>query len=105
MQYKTICLQMIQDRREMFDQLRGKRILLSTLERLASELRTSHLAWKDLLFREKPGSSESQIASEALEIALKELEECLPPVYPQDEDEPFSLDAAMAFLRAHTPPG
>jgi hypothetical protein len=104
MQYKTICLQMIQERPEMYDQLLSKRILLPTLDRLSSELRTSHQTWKELLSQVKPGSSESQIASEALEIALKELEDSLPPTYPQDEDEPLSLDAAMAFIRNHTPP-
>jgi hypothetical protein len=91
MQYKTICLQMIQERPEMYDQLLSKRILLPTLDRLSSELRASHQTWKDLLSQAKPGSSESQIASEALEIALKELEDSLPPAYPQNEDEPLSL--------------
>jgi len=105
MQYKTICLQMIQDRPEMYDQLRSKRMLLPTLERLASRLRTSHQTWKDLLSQAKPGSSESQIASEAREIALKELEDSLPPAFPPDADEPLSLHAAMAFIRPHTPPG
>ena len=35
MQYKTICLQMIQDRPEMYDRLLSKRTLLPTLERFA----------------------------------------------------------------------
>jgi len=102
MQYKTICLQMIQERPQMYDQLLRKRTLLPTLERYAIQLRTSHQSWQDLLSQAKPGSSESQIASKALEMALKELEDSLPPAYPQDEDEPLSLDAAMAFIRNHT---
>ena len=104
MQYKTICLHMIQERPQMYDQLLSKRILLPTLERYAIQLRTSHQTWKELLSQAEPGSSESQIASEAMEIALKELEDSLPPASPPDEDETLSLDGAMAFIRLHTPP-
>ena len=35
MQYKTICLQMIQDRPEMYDRLLSQRTLLPTLDRFA----------------------------------------------------------------------
>src|SRR5262245_9424805 len=104
MQYKTLCLQMIQDRPQMHNPLIRTRTLLSTLDQHASRLRTSHLRWKALLAQTRPGSSESQIASEALEIALKELADSLPPASPPNEDEAFSLDAAMTFLRQHTPP-
>ena len=69
MLYKTICLQMIQDRPEMYDRLLKHRTLLPTLERFARQLRSSHQAWKERLLRAKPGGSESQIASEALELA------------------------------------
>ena len=79
-------------------------MLLPTLNHYSSELKTSHEAWKDRLLQAKPGSSPSQIASEALEIALKELEDSLPPASPPDETEPLSLDAAMAFIRRHMPP-
>jgi hypothetical protein len=103
MQYKTICLQMIQDRPEMYDQLLSKRILLPTLERYAEELRTSHQAWKDRLSKAKPGRSESQIANEALEMALQQLALSFGSP-PTEEDEPFPLDAAMAFIRCPTPP-
>lgn len=102
MHYKTICLQMIQDRPEMYDSLLKNRTLLPTLERYASQLKTSHLDWRELLSQARPGSSESQTAGEALEIALQELEDSLPPAFPQDEDEPLSLDAAMAFITRRT---
>lgn len=104
MQYKTIILQLLQQRQEIHDQLRSQRMLLPTLERYASQLKTRHEAWKDRLSQEKPGSDASQIASEALEIALKELEDSLPSGPPPDESEPLSLEAAMAFIRRHTPP-
>ena len=103
MLYKTICLQMIQDRPEMYDRLISNRTLLPTLERFARQLRSSHQAWKERLLRAKPGSSDSQIASEALELALRQLglSSASPP---PEEDEPFPLEDAMAFLRRHTPP-
>jgi hypothetical protein len=69
----------------------------------ASELKTSHEAWKEQLSGARPGSESSQIASEALELALKDLEERLPSESPPNDHEPLSLDAAMAFIRRHTP--
>jgi hypothetical protein len=104
MLYKTMILELIKERPEMYDQLRKKRLLLPTLDRYAGELKSSHETWKACLLEAKPGSAASQIASEALEMALKELEASLPPASPPDEDTPLSLDAAMAFLRRHTPP-
>jgi hypothetical protein len=103
MNYKTMCLQKIQDRPEMYDQLLKSRTLLGALNGYARQLRDSHLEWKELLSQARPDTSETQIASEALEIALKELEDSLPPVYPQ-EDETLSLDAAMESIRSHMPP-
>ena len=89
----------------MYNNLLSNRNLLPILERFAIQLRTSHLTWKEYLAQANPGSSESQISSEAMEFALKDLEDSLPPAYPQNEDEPLSLDGAMAFIRNPTPPG
>ncbi len=89
----------------MHNQLRKRRKLLPTLEHYARELKTSHEAWKDLLAQTKPGSDPNQIASEALEMALKELEDRLPYESPPTESEPFSLEVAMAFIRRHMPLG
>lgn len=99
MLYKTICLHKIQDRPQIYDRLLRTRMLLPTLDRYASRLRDSHLAWKDLLAQARPESSESQIASEAAELALQDLTADLPSESPQDETETLSLDAAMAFIR------
>ena len=104
MQYKTIVLELLKERTEFHEQLRKERKLLPTLELYAKELRTSHQAWKELLTQMRPGSDQTQVASEALEIALKELEDRLPSESPPNESETLSLDAAMAFLRRHTPP-
>jgi hypothetical protein len=55
----------------------------------------------------RPGSNPSQLSSEAMELALNELEECLPPASPPGDDSmtTLSLDQAMAFLHRHMPAG
>ncbi len=102
--YKTMVLGLLEERPRFHRQLRKNRTLLATLEHYANLLKTHHEAWKDQLAQARPGSDPSQIAGEALEIALKELEDSLPNESPPDDSEPFSLDAAMAFIRRHTPP-
>ena len=102
MQYKTIILELLQQRPQLYDQLRKDRFLLWTLELHARELKTSHEDWKKILHRWRPQSDPSQIASEALELALKQLEVLL-TVSPRDDREEPSLDAAMAFIQTHTP--
>ena len=104
MPYKTIVLELLQQRPQLHEQLRVQRMLLANLERYATQLKTSHKAWKELLSGLRPGSDQSQIASEALEMAVKELEDSLPPASPADRSETFSLGEAMTFLRRHTPP-
>jgi hypothetical protein len=105
MQYKTIVLELLQQRPQIHDQLRKDRKLLPTVEMYARELRTSHEAWKETLGQERPGSDQSQIAFEALEMALKDLEDRLPSESIPNDKEPLSLDAAMAFIRKHTSRG
>ncbi len=100
MQYKTIILELLQQRPEMHEKLRRERKLLPTMEIYAKELKTSHEAWKEQLSQAKPDSDPSQIASEAMEMALKEMEDRLPPELPTDGHETFSLDQAMAFVRS-----
>ena len=102
MQYKTIIHDLLQQRPQMHDQLRKSRKLLPTLELYARELKTSHEAWKEMLSQLRPGSDPSQIASEALEMALKEMEDRLPSASPQDGNEAQVLDAAMLFVRRPT---
>lgn len=104
MQYKTIILELLQQHLEIHDQLRRKRTLLTTLERYARQLKTGHEAWKDRLSQTTPGSNPGQIASAALEIAVKELTDVLHSEFPPDDSKPLSVEGAMAFLRGRTPP-
>jgi hypothetical protein len=103
MQYKSIILELLQQRPQMHEQLRKNRKLLTTMELYAKELKTSHEAWRELLSQLRPESDKSQLSSEALEIALKELEDRLPSDSPPDGSEALFLDAAMLFVRRHTP--
>lgn len=104
MHYKTIVLELLKQNPATYNQLRSNRRLLPMLELYARELKTSHEAWKDRLEEARPGRSQSQIASEALEMALKEMETFLHLPSPPEESGPLSVEGAMAFIRSHTPP-
>ena len=96
MTYKTICMELLEQRPKMYDQLRKSRSLLPTLNRLASDLKARHQAWKQELQATRLGS-DSQIADEAMELAVKELEDHLSA---DSEGEAMAfLDAAMPCLR------
>lgn len=102
MHYKTIILEMLEQRPQIHQELRQSRKLLPTLEFYASELKDSHEDWKDRLLQAKPESDPSQIASEAMELALKELEDRLPSESNPHETEALSLDRAMAHINRPT---
>jgi hypothetical protein len=102
--YKTIVLELIHARPELYERLRSSKRLLTAMDAYAIELKASHEHWKDRLGRANPGSDPSQLASEALELAVRALRARLPSESPRDEAEPISLNAAMDFLRRHTPP-
>lgn len=104
MRYKTMVLELIQGRRQLHKMLRQARILLQTMERYARELKELHEAWKQHLSATSPSSDESQIASQALELALKELEGCLPSDSSTEEGERPTLDDFLTHLRDRTPP-
>ncbi len=104
MQYKTIILQFLEQQQpELHSQLRKTRTLLPTLERYASELKTSHETLMDMLSKAKPGSAETQIRSEALEMALEALENRLSFGSHEKESDTLSLDGAMASIRRPPP--
>jgi hypothetical protein len=77
--------------------------MLPVLDRLAGDLKADHEIWKISLTEARPGCDPSQITSEALEIACKDLERRLCSASLPEEEEPLSLDAAMKFIRRHTP--
>ena len=104
MHCKIMVLELIQQYPQLHDELRRQKKMLAALDQYASWLSDRHAAWKSLLWQTRPGSQESQIATEALELALKDLEDSLASASPPDEDSPLSLEAAMEFLHRHSPP-
>ena len=103
MLYKTITLELIQERPELYEQLRSSKRLLPAMDAYAIELKARHEHWKKQLGRARPGSDPSRISSEAMELAVEDLRDRLPSASPKDEAE-LMIDGAMAFLRRHTPP-
>ena len=104
MQYQAIILGLLEDRPQMYEQLRRERQLLRAVKRYAKELKATHEACQQQIFQVRPDSDPMQIESEALEIALQEFQDRLPPAL-ADESEALSLDQAMAHLRRHTSRG
>jgi len=103
MLYKTIVLEMLQDRPQLHDELRRQKLLLKTMEFYAGELKSLHEGWKQHMAETRPESDESQIASQALELALQELEDSLPSASSSEGEDRPSLDDLTTFLTAHTP--
>jgi hypothetical protein len=103
MHYKTITMELILEQPALYEKLRSSKRLLPAIDDYATLLKASHDAWKEQLSQSRPGSDPIQIASEALEIASKELEERLASASKAGEGEPLSLDAAMNFIRRLTP--
>jgi hypothetical protein len=103
MHYKTIVLELLKQHPRILNRLRSERMLLTALDRYASQLKIRHEAWKDRLSQANPESDPSQIASEALEMALKELEDFLHSAALPNDGQPLSLDGTIAFMRGRTP--
>jgi hypothetical protein len=104
MNYKTITLWLLEQNPELHERLRSQWQLLKTMERLAEELKVMHDDWKAQLRRRRPESDESQIASEALEIAVSEMEDYLRCASVPEDTETLPLAGAIAFVHSHMPP-
>ena len=102
MQYQPIVHELLQQQTELHEKLRLTRRLLPAIKAYAKELKASHEEWKETLLQARPESDPVQIESEALEIAVKEMEDRLQSESQMSDQEPLSLDAAMAFLKTPT---
>ncbi len=104
MLYKTITLELLQQDPVLHERLRKHRMLLPMLELYSLGLKNCHEAWKASLLRARPESDGPQLATEALELALKELEDTLLQESRVEATEPPTLDLATLFLQRHTQP-
>lgn len=103
MQYTTIILELIQQRPELHQILQTSKTLLPTIQHHAQQLKTRHTQLIETLQQAQPDTSPAQIRSAALEIAVQELQETF-QITASEIPEELSLDAAMTYLRRHTPP-
>lgn len=99
MQYKTIVLELIEQRPHLHEKLKRERKLLSTMETIARELKASHEEISRDLASEQPQTEASLISSQAMEMACKELEARMPPAASTVDDQELSLDAAIGHIR------
>ena len=76
--YKTITLHLLEQHPP---------VTIQRLDHFSADLRDRHLTWMSLLSQQRPNSDPSEIASEAMELALKELEERLESEFPTEESE------------------
>ena len=103
-QYKTLTLQLLRQHPQIYNHLKQTRKVPQTLDLFSRELKLSNEDWKDSLSESRPGSEPSQIAAEALELALQDLEEQLQSELPPDGSESQTLDAAINYLRNPSQP-
>jgi hypothetical protein len=106
MHYKTIVHELLQQYPRLHRNLQSRRMLLQALAHYACALQDRHDDWTHILGQKHPGSDPAQLSSQALELALRDLRDSLPDESAPNADAPeeWSLDAAMAFPRHHTPP-
>jgi hypothetical protein len=86
----------------MEQQLRKERRLMETLEDYAQELEERYEAWRNLISA-VPGYNPSRIKSRAMELAVQQLEDQLPPPSLEIGSD-LSLEEAVAFINRHTWP-
>jgi hypothetical protein len=103
MHYKTLLLELIRQNPELHNALKQAGTLAATLDRSARELKANHEAWQAELSKSRPQTAPAQIRTEALELALKEMESRFASESAADAANPLSLDDAMMFLRRGTP--
>ena len=106
MTYKTLTLRLLEAHPELHEQLRTSGTLMQTMEQYAAQLQTRHDYWKDELYEARPGSDPQQISSQALELALQDLQASLPDASlpSATPEDALCLDGAIRFLRRRTPP-
>ena len=104
MMYKTITLELIQDMPALYEALRGSKRLLTALDAYATDLRDYHLAWMERLSEAKPASDPRQVSSEAMELAVANLQDHLRSASPKDDTASMAPDAATTLLGEASPP-
>jgi hypothetical protein len=103
MHYKTIVLGLLQERSTLHERLRESRTLIQAVDRCATHLKARHEFWLTRIVHTSTDHEQTQLSSSALEIAVQEFRDDLPPETTPDGPDSLSLDDAMDFLRRYTP--
>jgi hypothetical protein len=101
MLYKTIVLELLQQHTTLHERLRQKRMLLNAVETCSMHLKARHEFWTTQLGQ--ANNEPSLLSSSALELAVQEFRDELPPETTEDDPHSLSLDEAMEFLRRYPP--
>ena len=87
--YKTIVLAFLKEQRpDLHEELRARRMLLQAVGDYATDLRTMHLTWTEELRQVNPGHDPAQLSSEAFELAMENFQEALPSGSAAEEAAP-----------------
>ncbi len=107
MQYKTIGMELLEQRPVLHESLKRERRLLKTIESLARELKATHEQFISDLSGQQPPQNQSGtfsgISSQAMEMAIAELQDRLAILSGDETDEALSLDQIMAQVLQHSP--
>lgn len=106
MQYKTIVMELLEQHPQVHETLKQERKLLQTIESLARELKATHeQILRDLSEQQPPLSSDrsSGTSSQAMEMAVAELQARLEILSGGANDDTLNLDQIMAQLLQHSP--
>ncbi len=90
MRYKSMMLELLEEYPALHDLLRRDRTLLATMEAWAVKLRDQHLSWIEMLRLKHPASDPTQRASEALELAVRDIQDRLRVEFSLSEQEPLA---------------
>jgi hypothetical protein len=104
MQYKTIILELIQQNEPLHDRLRSQRNLLTTVDRLAAQLKADHETYLNEMTMQEPAASWPAVSQQAFEMAIKEAEEQLTAMTPAEVMVP-AADSMSVASGSKTSPG
>jgi hypothetical protein len=102
MLYKTIVLELIQDRPELCSRLRQERLMLQAVETLAVDLKSRHEQWQQKLLNTMRGEAKELIHSRAMEFAIDEAIKMLPGESETADQRTVSMNALIDRVRSHT---
>lgn len=106
MQYKTIVMELLEQHPPLHETLKRDRRLLETIESLARELKATHEQTISDLSEQQPplpGDGSSGISSQAMEMAIAELQGRLAILSGGENDETLNLDQIMAQVIQRLP--